>query len=83
MESIPFMKFDTVILLFVGIYNNSSGWENWESKKAVGPLIFFRKSLGILIKNLTYKLLDINECTIMLRFQSRNRQTWQKRRYML
>lgn len=43
--------------------------------KVTGLLTFFRKSQGILNRNITYKLLDISECTVSLTFQSRNWQT--------
>lgn len=65
MKSIPFMKFDTMTLLTICRDTIVLVWiAKLGVKKGIGLLIFFKNLLGILRRNITYKLSDISECIV-------------------
>lgn len=65
MKSIPFMKFDTMTLLTICRDTVVLVWiAKLGVKKGIGLLIFFKNLLGILRRNITYKLSDISECIV-------------------
>lgn len=67
MKSIPFMKFDIMILLTICRDTTVLVWiAKLGVKKVMGLLIFFKNFLGILRRNITYKLSDISECIVCL-----------------
>ena len=63
MKSIPFMKFDIMILLTI-CRDTTVLVANLGVKKVMGLLISFKNFLGILRRNITYKLSDISECIV-------------------
>lgn len=72
MKSIPFVKYDTMTLLIICKDRTVLVWTaKLGVKKVTGLLIFFKNPLGILRRNITYKLSDISECIVCSTFHQK------------